>query len=97
MDNKFYWPDLSEKQLALCMACGNDIDFNFEVGIMVIKEDITLEEAERNKGRIDINVFCSECGTNLELLHSLGFKRMIGTLEDPGKRDELKKIIGGRN
>ena len=86
-----------EKEPKICMSCGEDIDFDFEVGIMAIKEDLTLREVERNRGKVDIIVFCAECGTNLELLYTLGIKRMVGTLEDPRKEAQLAKIVGGRN
>jgi hypothetical protein len=96
-NDKFYWPGVGEKEPKICMSCGEDIDFNFEVGIMGIKENLTLREAERNKDNVEIIIFCSECGTNLELLYTLGIKRMVGTLEDSDKEAELAKIVGGRN
>lgn len=81
---KFYWPSeaAEERPPRVCLVCEEQIDFNFEVGIMVIRDDIPLKEAERKKKKLDINLLCSECGTNISLLNSLGFSRMIGIFSD---------------
>jgi hypothetical protein len=76
----------------ICMGCGNTVDYDAEVGFLVVTDKVSIWDAQDMKDELDKHIFCSECGTDIDKLHGLGMKRVVATIVSSSGVDAVADI-----